>query len=113
MTIDLAKQSLVTALLSSSLLFGLSVAHAGEHELWREQVPTAQSHRIELTRSHDVRHTSSALWREQVKSSADGQLAVYSARGTSSQSSGDYLFWREQVAPLSSSRSGAKLSAHK
>jgi len=113
MTINLAKQSLMTALLSSSLLFGLSVAHAGEHELWREQVPIAQSHRIELTRSHDVRHTSSAPWREQVKSSADGQLAVFSAKRTSSQSSGDYLFWREQVASLSASRSRTKLSAHK
>ena len=81
-------------------LGGLSPAHAGDYELWREQVQITASEGIKPSES-GRRATASdyTLWREQVNSAATEGLPLHVATSRSGRHSTvpDYLFWREQV----------------
>ena len=78
MTMNLAKRTLVTALMSSALLLSLPAAEAGDSELWREQVTSAQSHDTKLRQTARYsRRSNSTLWREQVN--AEEYLSVFNA----------------------------------
>lgn len=113
MNINFSKQSLRAVLLSSGLFFGLSVAQAGDYELWREQVPSPQSHKIELSKSDRyTRRSSDALWREQVNSEANRSLAVFTARRAPGEPDGADSLWREQV-PTTTVNARNKLAARK
>ena len=102
-------RGLSASVLGLAMLGGLSPAHAGDYQLWREQVKITASEGIRLSES-DRRATvpDYTLWREQVDSTANADLPLYVAKSRNGRHSTvpDYLFWREQVKTTAKEGSG-------